>query len=67
MNLFQGRNRDTDVESSLVDTAGEGEDGINSNNSIDIITHIYTTMWKRDSQWQAAVQHRSSARCPVTA
>ena len=55
MNLFQGRNRDTDVESSLVDTAGEGEDGINSNNSIDIITHIYTTMWKRDSQWQAAV------------
>ena len=27
---FQGRNRDTDVENRLVDTAGEGEGGTNS-------------------------------------
>ena len=35
---MQGRNRDTDIEGSLVDTVGEGEDGINSKNSTDIYT-----------------------------
>ena len=28
-NLFAGQVRDTDVESGLVDTAGEGEGGVN--------------------------------------
>ena len=29
MNLFAGKNRDTDIENRLMDTVGEGEDGTN--------------------------------------
>ena len=29
MNLFAGKNRDTDIENRLVDTVGEGEGGTN--------------------------------------
>ena len=29
MNHFQGRNRDADIENRLVDTAAEGEGGMN--------------------------------------
>ena len=38
MNLFQGRNRDADVENKHVDTVGEGEGGTNWEISIDIYT-----------------------------
>ena len=36
--ILQGRNRDTDVESGLVDTVGKGEGGMNLESSIDIYT-----------------------------
>ena len=29
MNLFQGKNRDADIENELVNQAGEGEGGVN--------------------------------------
>ena len=35
---LQGRNRDADIESRLVDTAGEGVEGANGESSIDIYT-----------------------------
>ena len=37
MDLFAGRNRDTDVEDGLMDTAGEGEVG-QTESSFDIYT-----------------------------
>ena len=36
--MFQGRNRDTDIENKPVDTAGEGEGGRNWESSVDIYT-----------------------------
>ena len=39
---MQGRNRDTDIENGHVDTAGEGEGGMNWETSIDIYTHKHT-------------------------
>ena len=38
MNLIQVRNRDTDIKTRLVDTAGEGEDGVGWESSIGIYT-----------------------------
>ena len=35
---MHGRNRDTDVESGLVDTVGEGKGEMNEESSIDIYT-----------------------------
>jgi len=35
---LQGRNRDTEVESGLVDTVGKREGGMNLESSIDIYT-----------------------------
>ena len=35
---LQGKNRDTDLEKSLVDTAGKGEGGTNWESSIEIYT-----------------------------
>ena len=35
MNLFTGRNRDTDIEKRLVDTEGKGEGGTNRESSIE--------------------------------
>ena len=37
---LQGRNRDTDVENGLADTAEEGEDGTNWENSFEIYIYI---------------------------
>ena len=36
MNLFEGRNGDVDVGNGPVDTAGEGESGMNGQSSINI-------------------------------
>ena len=36
MNLLQGRNKDSDVQEGLVDTAGEEEHGTNRDSSTDI-------------------------------
>ena len=38
---WQGRNRDTHVESGLVGTAGEGEDGSNWDSSVDIYMPVF--------------------------
>ena len=38
---LQGRNRDADIENGLVDTAGEGEDGMNWECSIETYTLPY--------------------------
>ena len=38
---MQERNEDTDVENRLMDTAGDGESGMNRESTIDIYTHIY--------------------------
>ena len=35
---FQGKNRDPDVENGLVDSAREGEDGVNWESSIEMYT-----------------------------
>ena len=49
---LQGRNRDTDIENRLVDTAGEGEGGMNWESSIEIYA---LPCVKTDSQWEAAI------------
>ena len=39
MSLFQGRNRDTDIENGHADTVGEGEGGMYWEIRIDIYAH----------------------------
>ena len=41
MNLLQGRNKDSDVQEGLVDTAGEEEHGTNRDSSTDIYILSY--------------------------
>ena len=48
---MEGNNGDVGIENRLVDTVGEGEGGMNRENSIE--THI--TMYKIDSQWECVV------------
>ena len=38
---MQGRNRDADIENTLVDTAEEGQSGMNRESRVD----IYTLQW----------------------
>ena len=38
MNLFQGKNRDADIENELVNPAEEGEGGVNWKSGTDIYT-----------------------------
>ena len=38
MNLYQGSNRDADIEKRLVDTVGEGEGGTNWESSMETYT-----------------------------
>ena len=49
---LKGRNGDPDVEKGLVDTVGEGKNGMNGESSIDI---IHTIMCKIESWWEVAV------------
>ena len=44
MDLFAGRNRDTDVENGLMDTAGEGEVGRTERVAL---TYIHCPVWNR--------------------
>ena len=41
---MQGRNRDADIESRLVDTAGEGVEGANGESSMDAYTLPYVKL-----------------------
>ena len=43
---MQGKNGDAEIENGLMDIMGEGEDGVNSETSTDI---LYTAMYKIDS------------------
>ena len=52
MNLMQGNNKDADVENRLVDTAGEGEGGMDGESSIE--TQCITICVIKN-QWEFAV------------
>ena len=53
---LQARNRDTDIESRFVGTAGEGEGGTNWESSIDV--HTLPTVKQIASEREAAILHR---------
>ena len=48
---LHGRNRDTDVESGLVDTVGEGKSEMNEESSIDIYTAAAKSLQSCPTLW----------------
>ena len=61
-NFLQGRNRDSDVENGLVDTAGEGEGGTNWESSIETYTLAHV---KQITSGRLLCNTGSSACCSV--
>ena len=57
---LQGRNRQADVENTLVEVVGEGESGTYWEGSTDIcnVNYTLTTTCKRDSWWEAALSYK---------
>ena len=63
LTYLQGRNRDTDLENGLVDTAGEGEGGTNWESSIEIYILPYV---KLIASGKLLYNTGSSSQCSMT-